>query len=425
MQTFYEAPALNDLAAHLDLETCRTVLEFGCGTGRFAEELFETRLPPHAIYVGRDISKVMVRLAKERLAGFAPRATIEKSDGVAQMDCPDDAFDRFVCTFVMDLLSDADAQAVMSEVRRVLTAGGLAGLVSLTNGTTPMPGLSPYLEWPSGGIPHAGRWVPPDRNPSSGSGSGLEGRIPKCRHTLRHSLRDRCRKENGRILSDAIIVVDDRCGSRTGGAGPGGRRPRVRSAVERPAKGMPDCWAAIRLEAKPVAENDALRLPGKDLLVGVAHVAPLRPEHEAKVGRYPASRRAYAHESCDKSVRLAEPFRFVIHDRVGYDQGLGVAVKKHDFVQDGARNDRLVDVVAPIRRRVHLQIALEMYVDTLRARSLAHTRRRPGDGFRKSARPLPNVRIMAPVRGSEVADPAQRLKLPRQCSIKGDRRMKE
>ena len=45
-------------------------LEFGCGTGRFAEELFETRLPSHAIYVGRDISKVMVRIARERMARY-------------------------------------------------------------------------------------------------------------------------------------------------------------------------------------------------------------------------------------------------------------------------------------------------------------------------------------------------------------------
>ena len=137
-QTFYEAPALNDLAAHLDLETCRAVLEFGCGTGRFAEELFETRLPPHAIYVGRDISKVMVGLAKDRLARFGPRARVEKSDGGARIDCPDDAFDRFICTFVLDLLSDADAHAVMREAHRVLTAGGLAGLVSLTAGKTPI-----------------------------------------------------------------------------------------------------------------------------------------------------------------------------------------------------------------------------------------------------------------------------------------------
>ena len=90
---------------------------------------------------------------------------------------------------------------------------------------------------------------------------------------------------------------------------------------------------------------------------------------------------------------------------------LEFAVKKHDFVQDGARNDRLVDVVAPIQRRMRLQIALELYVDALRARALAHARRGPGDGFRKSARPLPDMRIMAPVRGNEVADPAQRLKM--------------
>ena len=35
------------------------------------------------------------------------------------------------------------------------------------------------------------------------------------------------------------------------------------------------------------------------------------------------------------------------------------------------------------------------------------------------------MRIMAPVRGNEVADPAQRLKMRCQCGVKGDRRMKE
>ena len=79
----------------------------------------------------------MVRLAKERLARFGPRATVEKSDG-GRIDCPDDAFDRFICTFVLDLLSDVDAQAVMREARRVLIAGGLAGLVSLTAGKRPI-----------------------------------------------------------------------------------------------------------------------------------------------------------------------------------------------------------------------------------------------------------------------------------------------
>ena len=137
-QTFYEAPALNDLAAHLDLESCRAVLEFGCGTGRFAEELFETRLPPPATYVGRDISKVMVRLAGERLARFGPRATVGKSDGGARIDSPNGAFDKFLCTFVLDLLPRAEAQAVIREAQRVLSPGGLAGLISLTNGKTPV-----------------------------------------------------------------------------------------------------------------------------------------------------------------------------------------------------------------------------------------------------------------------------------------------
>ena len=102
-----------------------------------------------------------------------------------------------------------------------------------------------------------------------------------------------------------------------------------------------------------------------------------------------------------------------------------VPVKKYDFVQDGAGNDRLVDLAAPIRRRLRRQIALELYVDALRARALAHARRGPGDRFGKFPRPLPDMRIMAPVGGNEVADPAQRLEALRQRGVKGDRRMKE
>ena len=137
-QTFYEAPALNDLAAHLQLQTCRSVVEFGCGTGRFAAELFETYLSQQAVYVGRDISNEMVRLATERLARFQPRATVKKSDGGAQMDSPNGAFDRFISTFVLDVLPDAEAKAVVREAHRLLASGGLAGLVSLTNGKTPI-----------------------------------------------------------------------------------------------------------------------------------------------------------------------------------------------------------------------------------------------------------------------------------------------
>ena len=114
-QTFYEKPSSRrpcGAAPTRDLPLGRGVR---FGTGRFAEELFETYLSQQAIYVGRDISNEMVRLATERLARYQPRATVEKSDGGAQMDSPNGAFDRFISTFVLDLLPDAEAQAVVGE----------------------------------------------------------------------------------------------------------------------------------------------------------------------------------------------------------------------------------------------------------------------------------------------------------------------
>jgi cyclopropane fatty-acyl-phospholipid synthase-like methyltransferase len=49
-QGFYESRALRELAAHLNLETAQAVLEFGCGTGRFAAELLQTNLASTATY---------------------------------------------------------------------------------------------------------------------------------------------------------------------------------------------------------------------------------------------------------------------------------------------------------------------------------------------------------------------------------------
>jgi hypothetical protein len=39
-QWFYERPALADLVANLELAGAEMLIEFGCGTGRFVEELF-------------------------------------------------------------------------------------------------------------------------------------------------------------------------------------------------------------------------------------------------------------------------------------------------------------------------------------------------------------------------------------------------
>jgi ubiquinone/menaquinone biosynthesis C-methylase UbiE len=59
---------------------------------------------------------------------------VVRTDGTAHIDAADGTFDRFVSTYVFDLLSDDDTRAVVNEARRVLRPDGLLGLVSLTDG---------------------------------------------------------------------------------------------------------------------------------------------------------------------------------------------------------------------------------------------------------------------------------------------------
>jgi ubiquinone/menaquinone biosynthesis C-methylase UbiE len=137
-QAFYETAALQELMAHLELTSCRSVIEFGTGTGRLAVELLNSHLPPDATYLGLDVSATMVRLAKKRLQPFGERAEVVPTDGMPGIDVADGTFDRFISTYVFDLLSEDDTRAVVNEARRVLKPNGLLGLVSLTDGPTPL-----------------------------------------------------------------------------------------------------------------------------------------------------------------------------------------------------------------------------------------------------------------------------------------------
>ena len=137
-QAFYEAPVSRILLEHLDLKTSRAVVEFGCGTGRLAEEMLKDHLPPDAGYLGLDISGTMVALTGKRLARYGNRVCVSQSEGTPRIGAADNAFDRFICTYVLDLLSDDEIRAVLEEAHRILEPGGLLGLISLTNGTTAM-----------------------------------------------------------------------------------------------------------------------------------------------------------------------------------------------------------------------------------------------------------------------------------------------
>lgn len=137
-QSLYEDAATAALLRNGVFDKASAVLEFGCGTGRFAERLLEEYLPERARYVGVDISKTMVALAKRRLVRFGARAVVYLTDGSPCLDFGTATFDRFVSNYVLDLLTFEDIRTVLQEAWRVLTEGGLLGLTSLTHGFTPI-----------------------------------------------------------------------------------------------------------------------------------------------------------------------------------------------------------------------------------------------------------------------------------------------
>ena len=135
-QGFFENPAINELIAHASFESAHSVFEFGCATGALAPRLSQQQLPANARYVGLDISGTMVSLARERLKPWSDRARVLQSDGSPCIPEPDRSFDRFVSTYVFDLLSPDFIDQLLSEAHRLLLPGGKLCLVSMTFGVS-------------------------------------------------------------------------------------------------------------------------------------------------------------------------------------------------------------------------------------------------------------------------------------------------
>jgi SAM-dependent methyltransferase len=136
-QRVYEDAATDRLAELAEFGQAASVFELGCGTGRYAARLLATRRPASATYLGADVSPRMVALATARLAPWHERAHAVRLDPpAADVPLEDGAVDRFVSTYVFDLLSGEHARALMGEAVRVLAPEGLLALVSLGHGTT-------------------------------------------------------------------------------------------------------------------------------------------------------------------------------------------------------------------------------------------------------------------------------------------------
>jgi ubiquinone/menaquinone biosynthesis C-methylase UbiE len=133
-QAFYEDPAIRVLIENAHFDQAEAVVEFGSGTGRFAKCLLADHLSKKAIYWGCDISKTMLTLTENRIRPYGERAKVVEMDGGLGFPQADAGADRFVSTYVLDILPEDDIQQVLNEAHRVLRKDGFVCLVSITSG---------------------------------------------------------------------------------------------------------------------------------------------------------------------------------------------------------------------------------------------------------------------------------------------------
>ncbi len=132
--TLYEDLPIKLLIENSEFEDADSILEFGCGTGRLAERLMTDHISLDATYAALDISDTMIDLTRSRLEPWKTRTEVNRTSGKMTLDADDSSYDRFVSTYVCDLLSISDIVKLLDEAHRVLRPGGLLCLVSLTAG---------------------------------------------------------------------------------------------------------------------------------------------------------------------------------------------------------------------------------------------------------------------------------------------------
>jgi len=108
------------VTAALDLKPTDRVLELGCGVGRIGHEL-----APHvAHWEGADISANMLKVARDRLAGFKNVGLTELTSSDLKA-LPDASFDKAYCIAVFIHMDKEDFYLYLEDLARVLKPGGL------------------------------------------------------------------------------------------------------------------------------------------------------------------------------------------------------------------------------------------------------------------------------------------------------------
>ncbi len=131
---FYEKAALKKLLHHGVFQKAENIIEFGCGTGKVAHTILLEYASEKTHYTGLDISQTMIDLTRKRLSEFAERVKVYRTDGAPIIPEKDESFDRFVSTYVFDLLNEDDIKEGLKEAHRILKSDGYLCLSGLTHG---------------------------------------------------------------------------------------------------------------------------------------------------------------------------------------------------------------------------------------------------------------------------------------------------
>ncbi|WP_038250506.1 class I SAM-dependent methyltransferase [Ghiorsea bivora] len=133
---FYEESAMNNLIELGKFDEAKNIIEFGCGTGKLASRLLKNILSRKCYYLGVDISQTMVALCQKNIEQYSDRAKCYKNEGKPIINITDQSADRFISTYVLDLLTEEDIIVLLNEAYRILLPGGYLCLASLTHGTS-------------------------------------------------------------------------------------------------------------------------------------------------------------------------------------------------------------------------------------------------------------------------------------------------
>jgi len=134
-QSPYERRPIDRLVELGDFGAAEAVVEFGCGTGAFAQRLMDKELPGNATYAGFDLSETMTELTRQRLVSYGARVSVTRTDGRPRIPLPPDSCDRFVSNYVLDLLPTGDITRTLDQAHTLLRPDGMLCLTSLTFGT--------------------------------------------------------------------------------------------------------------------------------------------------------------------------------------------------------------------------------------------------------------------------------------------------